>query len=141
MHDSSSGEDQVDYWSYYNNYHFVGEESSSSEMIFWLYYRTTDTSTFITAYDTISEMESLNSPTNYIKNYAEDPDFDSADGYWLLKSSSPALLRTGGLDDSPATTRQGVDYWGAIVVRDFFGNARTGNGTDGVSLGAHEIDP
>jgi len=62
-----------------------------------------------------------------------NPEFESPPSDFHLTSSTPASIRAGGIDGGPAG-----DNWG--FSDDLDGNDRTGNGTDGWSIGPYEYD-
>ncbi|MDH5716477.1 MAG: hypothetical protein OEZ22_02440 [Spirochaetia bacterium] len=80
---------------------------------------------------TLNEMEALTDIT-VSGNISEDPIFvDHFGGDWRLNSTSPVAVTEGGLDGLAVS-------W--LFTSDAAGTVRTGDGTTGWSMGAHEID-
>lgn len=90
-------------------------------------------------HDDYTNITDVNNPAWAMNNLSDDPLLVNRDGDdgtsgtmddndWHLQATSPFLVRTGGLDLSSSFTE------------DNEGTVRTGNGTDGWSIGAYEQD-
>ena len=141
-HHISEYENSGFYCSYnanYNNFYYLSTESSESEMYYYAYgFR----NSFLNLYNgTFLDKLPFSSLASFGDNSISlDASLLYSDGLWLLQQGSPVPVKAEGVDDSPATNVANYKILGKVVPTDFFGNPRTGNGTDGVSMGAHEID-